>query len=100
MYVYKINLETVVEGGLKAAFSIATTPRCRERRYSFSWIAPPYPWYVPYNVSVKYHFLSLWYDSTWDWTPICGALGEHSTHWVLNSIIKSFEKSVKDKDRF
>ena len=19
---------------------------------------------------IKYHFLSLWYDSTWDWTPV------------------------------
>ena len=30
-------------------FLIPTTPRCREGRYSFTWIAPPYPWYVPYN---------------------------------------------------
>ena len=39
---------TLVEGELKAPFSIATTPRCRGGRYSFSWIAPLYPWYVPY----------------------------------------------------
>ena len=30
--------------------------------------------------SVKYHFLSLWYDSTWDWTLIFQAIGEHSSH--------------------
>ena len=36
-------LATVVEGNRKAPFSIATTPRCREGRYSFPWIAPLYP---------------------------------------------------------
>ena len=29
--------------------------------------------------SIKYHFLSLWYDSTWDWTPVSRTIGEHST---------------------
>ena len=36
----KINLATVVEGELKAPFSIATTRRSRGGRYSFPWIAP------------------------------------------------------------
>ena len=27
---------------------------------------------------IKYHFLSLWYDSTWDWTQVSRANGEHS----------------------
>ena len=27
---------------------------------------------------IKYHFLSLWYDSTWDWTQVSWAIGEHS----------------------
>ena len=40
---------TVVEGDQKAPFTIATTPRCRGRRYTFPWIAPLYHWYVPYN---------------------------------------------------
>ena len=34
---------TIVKGELKASFSIATTPRCRERCYSFPWITPLYP---------------------------------------------------------
>ena len=34
-FVYIVNLTTVVEGGLKAPFSTATTPRCRGGRYSF-----------------------------------------------------------------
>ena len=27
---------------------------------------------------IKYHFLSLWYDSTWDRTQVSRAIGEHS----------------------
>ena len=27
---------------------------------------------------IKYHFLSLWCDSTWDWTQVSRAIGEHS----------------------
>ena len=26
---------------------------------------------------IKYYFLSLWYDSTWDWTQVSGT---HSNH--------------------
>ena len=29
---------------------------------------------------IKYHFLSLWYDSIMDWTPVFRTMGEHSTH--------------------
>ena len=28
---------------------------------------------------IKYYFLSLWYDATWDWTPVSRTIGEHST---------------------
>ena len=34
IYIYKKKLSTLAEGDPKALFSIATTPRCRERRYS------------------------------------------------------------------
>ena len=30
--------------------------------------------------SIKYHFLRLGYDSTWDWTLVSRAIGEHSNH--------------------
>ena len=30
---------------------------------------------------IKYHFLSLWYDSTWDWTQVSRAIGEHSNRY-------------------
>ena len=29
---------------------------------------------------IKYHFLSLWHDSMWDWTQVSQAIGEHSNH--------------------
>ena len=42
------KLATVVTGDQKVPFSIATTPMCRGGCYSFPWIAPLYPWYIPY----------------------------------------------------
>ena len=44
----KVKLATLVEGDQKAPFSIANTLRWRGGYYSFTWIAPLYPWYVPY----------------------------------------------------
>ena len=48
IYISKVKLATVVEGDQKAPSSMATTPRCRGGRNSFPWVAPLYPWYVPY----------------------------------------------------
>ena len=31
---------------------------------------------------IKYHFKSLWYDSTWDWTQVSRAIGEHSNDYA------------------
>ena len=31
---------------------------------------------------IKYHFLSLLYDATWDWIQVSGAIGEHSDHML------------------
>ena len=81
-YVVK-KLATIVEGNPKAPFSIATIPRCRGGRYSFPGLL--YFTLDPYLImlsvkqgGIKYHFLSLWYDSTWDWTQVSRAIGEHS----------------------
>ena len=69
------KLVTVVEGDLKAPFLIATTPRCRKG-------ATPFPGLLNFTIdsylimpsvkqgSIKYHFMSLWYDSTWNWTQV------------------------------
>ena len=32
--------------------------------------------------SIKYHFLSLWYDATWDRTQVSLAIGEHTNHYA------------------
>ena len=45
---YEVLLVTIVKGDQKAPFSIATTLRCRGECYSFPWIAPLYPRYIPY----------------------------------------------------
>ena len=44
-----VKLAIVVEGKPKAPFSIATTPKSKEECNSFPWIAPLYPWSVPYS---------------------------------------------------
>ena len=74
----KVKLATVVKGDLKAPFSIATTPRYRWR---CDFTLDPY--LVMLSVKqegIKYHFLSLWYDSTWDWTPVSWAIAKYSNH--------------------
>ena len=74
IYIY-IKLATVVEGEQKAHFSIATTPRYRRGHIFFLGLL-----YFTLDTdlilpSVKeggntYHFKSLWYDVTWDWTQV------------------------------
>ena len=40
---------------------------------------------------IKYHFFSLQYDSTWDWTPVSRAIGEHSTTRQVQKQLKVME---------
>ena len=83
---------------------IATEPRCRGGLHSFPLFPPLYPWSVPYNAecSARMHqvsFLSLWHDSTWDWTQVSRAIAEHSNHhakaikpnqkWCLENVMQS-----------
>ena len=55
--------------------------------------------------SIKYHFLSLWYDLTWDWTPVSRTIVEHFNHygngallsihsWRENSWIQTFPRGI------
>ena len=93
MYCYIVKLVTIVEGDLKAPFSRATTPRCKGGCYSFPWLLyftlDPYLIMLSVNQKgIKYHFLSLLYDSTWDWTQVSRIIGEHSNYYAnvqLNS---------------
>ena len=61
-------MATLVKGDSKAPLSIAVTPRCRGGHYSFPWIAPHLKMLSVKQGGIKYHFLSVWYNSTWDWT--------------------------------
>ena len=76
----------------KASFSKASTPRCREGCNYFLWIAPLTldPYLIMLSVkheTIKYHLLSLWYDSTWDWTTVSRAIGKSSNHYAKTSTI-------------
>ena len=89
-------MATKVEGDPRAPFLIATTPWCRGGHYSFHWIAPLYPWSLPYKQGgIRYHFLSLWYDSTWDWTQGSRAIGEHCQCPDIRSINIIIDLSYK-----
>ena len=37
--------------------------------------------------NIKYHFLSLWYDSTKDWTQVYRAIGEHFNYYAKIYIV-------------
>ena len=81
VYISKVKLATIVEGDPKALFSIAVgegaTPFPRLLLFTLD------PYLIMLSVKqegIKYHFLSLWYDSTWDWTQVSRAIGEHFNH--------------------
>ena len=38
---------------------------------------------------IKFHFLCVWYDSTWDWNLVSKTTGEHSNHFA-NSLMQSW----------
>ena len=86
IYIHKyIKLLTIVESKPIVPFSLATIPSCWGGCDSFPWIAPLNPWSVPNNAEVKkggikYSLLSLWFDSTWERTPVSWAICKHSTH--------------------
>ena len=61
----------IIKGDLKAPFSITNTSRCREDTNPFPGLLhfTLDPYFIMLSVKqggIKYHFLSLWYDSTWD----------------------------------
>ena len=102
----QVKLATLVEGDTKVPFSIATTAWSREGWFSFPLIAlfTLELYLIMLSVKqggIKYHFLSLWYDSTWDWTPVCRAIGEPFGQWtgeIYNiNLINMTEISAKQK---
>ena len=83
----KVKLVTLVESDLKAPYSIATTPRCREECYAFPGLLhfTLDPYFIMLNVK---HFLSLWYDLTWVEPPSPGPL---ANTLLIRSISKTCE---------
>ena len=70
---YIVSWLSEVEDNPKIPFSFATTPR--GGHYSILWIVPLTfdPCLIMLSVKqedINYHFLSFWFDSTWDWTPV------------------------------
>ena len=41
--------------------------------------------------AIKYHLLRLWYDSTWDLTPVSRAIGEHSAYEPVVMVVLLFQ---------
>ena len=81
----KVKLATLVKGDSKAPFSIATTRRCKGGSNSFPGLFHfTLDAYLIMQSAkqggIKYHFLSLWYDLTGDWTLVSKTIGEYFTH--------------------
>ena len=82
-------------GDPKTPFSIATTPRFLPIPGLLHFTLDPY--LIMLNVKqggIKYHFLSLWYDSTWDWTLVFRAISEHT--WLLSLLCEFFTLAFVD----
>ena len=67
---------------------------------SFPWIAPPTldQYLVILSVkqgSIKYHFLSLWYDSNWGWTQSPRPLANTQTIMQMGWLIVELKKKKK-----
>ena len=95
-----ISWSTLVESDLKVPFSLTTIPRCWR-----CWRGcPPFPGllYLPVirpvlchvkQRGIKHHFLSLWYDSTWDEITDSRTIITHSNRWAIN-LSQSFVMDV------
>ena len=72
-----MKLATVVEGYLKVRFvGEDATPFRRLLHFTLeTYLIMP----IVKQGGIKYHFLSLWYDSNWDWTPVSWAINLAAT---------------------
>ena len=49
--------------------------------------------------SIKYHLLSFWYDSTWDWTQVSRVISEHSNRYAnvsANKLLLSLKMKLTE----
>ena len=52
---------------------------------------------------IKYHFFSLWYDSTRDWTKVSRTIGKHSNHHAIIELYaknKSKETTLQNMQKY
>ena len=94
IYIYWLS---VVESNPKLPFSL----RCRSGRFPFLWIGPlTLDSYLIILILkewvIKYHFLHLWYDSIWDWTPVLQAISKHSIifHHLMLVELSKFQMMI------
>ena len=69
-HIYISKVDEHNRGWPEAPFPIASPPKCKGAHYSFPWIVPLtlHPYLIMLSVKqagIKYHFWSLWYESTW-----------------------------------
>ena len=94
IYIYKIKLVTIVEGDMKVLFLLAIHWGLGEGATPFLELFhfTLYPHFI--MLSVKQGgivpFLSLWYDMTWDRTPVSLAIDEHTTHLANGLVFKNY----------
>ena len=94
-------MATLVEDDPKAPFSIATIPRRRRRCYSIPWIAPLYPWSVPFNAecSARQRQVPFFESLVWlkleikPWSP--GPLANTLPIWPMARIVSVYMVSLK-----
>ena len=97
-YVFKIAILTIVKvskvgdssrGQLEGSLFISYYTEVLERALLHFTLDL---YFIMLNIKqgiIKYHILSLWYDSTWDWTPVRSpeplaiTLCTRSTDWIL-----------------
>ena len=86
IYIY-ISWPNVVEGDTKDPFSIAIAAICKGGHNFIPWIAT-------LTLDLFLIKLSLWYDSTWDWTPVFRTIGENSTTVPIVQYIYLYRSSL------
>ena len=87
IYIYKVNWPTVVESDPKSPFSIATILGVGNDSTPFPWLLhlPLITTFIMLSFKQggnKYHFLTLSYNLTWNWSRISRAIGKHSNHYT------------------
>ena len=96
-HVNKVKLVTLIDGGPKAPFSIATTLRCRGGHYTFSWIASLYSWSLPVPYILETYSLAIFsMPSLW---VALGSEVEKIHLCVYTSIVSLLERIRRGETR-